>query len=72
MARRFSNTHGHDHAARFFPSGDRLIIRNGADQKVAEAFRNGELVVRRQGQHCVIQIQRLLLALEHLGGPTAN
>ena len=39
-------------AARFFPSGDRLVVRNADDQKVAEAFRNGEIVIRRQGRRC--------------------
>ena len=38
--------HAHDDAARFFPSGDRLVVRNSDNQKVAEAFRNGEIVIR--------------------------
>jgi len=61
-----------DDAARFFPSGDRLVVRNAEDQKVAEAFRSGELVIRRQGRRCVIQIQALLNALKRMGGPGAN
>jgi hypothetical protein len=64
--------HIRDDAARFFPSGDRLVVRNADDQKVAEAFRSGEIVIRRQGRRCVIQIQALLNALRRLGGPSAN
>jgi len=64
--------HAHDDAARFFPSGDRVVVRNSNNQKVAEAFRNGEIVIRRQGRRCVIQIQSLLSALRRMGGPSAN
>lgn len=64
--------HVHGDAARFFPSGDHLVVRNSDDQKVAEAFRNGEIVIRRQGRRCVIQIQALLSALRRMGGPSAN
>jgi hypothetical protein len=59
-------------AARYFPAGDRLVVRNAADQKVAEAFRSGELVIRRQGRRCVIKLQALLCALNNLGDPNAN
>jgi len=61
-----------DDAARFFPSGNRLVVRNADDQKVAEAFRSGELVIRRQGRRCVIQIHALLNALRRMGGESTN
>lgn len=64
--------HARGDAARFFPAGDRLVVRNSDDQKVAEAFRSGELVIRRQGRRCVIQIHALLNALRRMGGESTN
>ncbi len=58
--------------ARFFLNGDRIVVRNSQDQKVAEAFRGGRMEIRRQGNRCVINIEALLQALRRLGGSNSN
>ncbi len=59
-------------AARFFLNGDHIVVRNSRDQKVAEAFRGGMMVIRRQGSRCVINIEALLKALRRLGDSNHN
>jgi hypothetical protein len=58
--------------ARFFLNGDRIVVRNSQDQKVAEAFKGGRMVIRRQGTRCIISIEALLKALRRLGDSNNN
>jgi hypothetical protein len=61
-----------DHDARFFSNGDHIVVRNSRDQKIAEAFRSGRMVIRRQDSYCIIDMMALLKALKRLGDSTSN
>lgn len=71
MGRFVANPNPSDEA-RFYLNGDRIVVRNSLDQKVAEAFRGGRMEIRRQGNRCVINLEALLRALRRLGDSSNN